>query len=591
MALDEQILELSSVRQKNKSWATKVFDLEKNLNSKYDKYMSNKNKFYEISTLATKIAYGESISALEDYMRNVETGNNMGECANEFSNQAKEVEKLRAVIYIDEFIGDFEKRWLKVKNSVDAFKKAQKEEEKRIAAEKAKEVARQKEIEAAQKKAAEEKAREESIKRAKKARRKEIALKVFLIILHIGVVAGIGIFGALNISNPIGLWTLSIGVPLMFMYVWFRWARNLDSMALKKFIIYTLSLVVVACNVVSIYLESFSAIGIYLLPALIAMIITCVIQVALLSKYCINVGYSIIGVINIMALAFRLSFIVGLVAIYVGIGLLVASAIAMLFVSKNYDKKPKKRTYGLSIFIFILSVVLLFVYNISPIISWILSALGAGILLFLGFKFIFDIDPNENKRIAPIILLTLAVLGVNIASLFTDVFGLYLLPILVATLILLIVESFYGLKWSYDISCDWAIAGVISLFVVGAVKTYCILTPVLGGVISAVIALGILIIMAVTVIINYVKSGDAGCDYFAGAWLSLIMGLIAVVISFFGRWDFIIIGAGLMASALAINICRQEVRSDVIGDDFISCFIIVLIIGAVIMGITCIVMA
>ena len=45
LELDSQILELNATRQKNKSWAQKVFDLEKKLSPKYDKYMKEKNLY------------------------------------------------------------------------------------------------------------------------------------------------------------------------------------------------------------------------------------------------------------------------------------------------------------------------------------------------------------------------------------------------------------------------------------------------------------------------------------------------------------------------------------------------------------------
>lgn len=214
LELDGQILELNAVRQKNKSWAKKVFDLEKEFKVKYDKYMSNKKVFYEISPLATKVYYGEDLTDVENFIKKVESDDNDG-IIEELKGKESKVKTLKDAIYVDEFISNFEKRWADVKKKIATM------------------VAEKEKLEQHNKKVAEENARALALKKEKHEKqvaRRKAGLKMFgrimELILELGVVAGIVLLSILYFDKPWGMWIICGGGALAFSFFWLRYFKN-----------------------------------------------------------------------------------------------------------------------------------------------------------------------------------------------------------------------------------------------------------------------------------------------------------------------------------------------------------------------------
>ncbi len=212
--LDGQILELNAVRQKNKTWAKKVFDLEGEFKPKYDKYMSNKSQFYEILPLATNVYYGEDLTEVEDFIKKVEGGDTEG-VIEELKGKETKVKTLKDAIYVDEYISNFTKRWAEVKKTIATL------------------VAQKEELERHNKKVAEENARALALKKAKHdksvARRKaglKILGRIAELILELGVVAGIVLLSILYFDKPWGMWIPCGGGALVFSFFWLRYFKK-----------------------------------------------------------------------------------------------------------------------------------------------------------------------------------------------------------------------------------------------------------------------------------------------------------------------------------------------------------------------------
>ena len=104
--LDDEIIELNATRLKNKIWAEKIFNIEKKLNKKLDKYMKEKNTFFNMANLATKIYYGEELANIESIITKVEN-NDAINALDDYKKEKKQVEDLRNAIYIEEYIDNF----------------------------------------------------------------------------------------------------------------------------------------------------------------------------------------------------------------------------------------------------------------------------------------------------------------------------------------------------------------------------------------------------------------------------------------------------------------------------------------------------
>ena len=260
LELDSQILELNATRQKNKSWAQKVFDLEKKLSPKYDKYMKEKNAFFNLASLASKVYYSVEIASIESFLKKVEEGQ-IEQVMDDYLKVSKNVEKLRDAIYIEEYISNFESRWVDAKEQADAIVK----ENNRVAAEQLK-----------AKKKAEKEQEEIAIKNAQKAEKAKIVraklLKAFIVLLHLAVIGGVIGFGVLNISSPVGVWVLTGGGSAIWIYFWMTklsfWMKSNE--VLRNLVVGLLfGVPTIGLNIAGMFIETF---GFYFTPLLAALI-------------------------------------------------------------------------------------------------------------------------------------------------------------------------------------------------------------------------------------------------------------------------------------------------------------------------------
>lgn len=251
LSLDEQIRVLGSTRQKNKSWAKKVFDLESEFNPKYDKYMSNKSQFYEILSVATNVYYGEDLTDVEDFIKKVEADDSDGIIA-EFKNKETKVKTLKDAIYLNEYISNFDKRWADVKKKIATM------------------IAENEKVEQHNKKVAEENAKALALKKAKHEKhvaRRKAGLKflgqVAELILELGVVAGIVLLSILYFDKPWGMWIVCGGGALAFSFFWLRYFKN--RIVLHIYGLASLGACITGMIIPSMRLFLFTFIGSYLL--------------------------------------------------------------------------------------------------------------------------------------------------------------------------------------------------------------------------------------------------------------------------------------------------------------------------------------
>lgn len=265
--LDDEIIELDATRMKNKSWAEKVFKIEKKLSAKLDKYMKEKSTFFKLSGLASKIYYSEDVSLVENFIKKVEE-EHIEQALEDYNKASKTVEKLRDAIYIEEYISNFESRWVTAKDRVEeTIKENKKIEAERIKAQKA------------QQKLDEEIAIKNAQKAAKAKARRKVFGKILVVLLHIAVIAGVIGFGALNITTPVGAWVLSGGCSAIVCYFWiFFGASFFDKKEILRNLLFgvLLALPVVGLNIASMFVESF---GFYFLPPLAAIVIISIFNV------------------------------------------------------------------------------------------------------------------------------------------------------------------------------------------------------------------------------------------------------------------------------------------------------------------------
>lgn len=315
LELDSQILELNATRQKNKTWAQKVFALEKKLSPKYDKYMKEKNSFYTLASLASKVYYSVEIASIDAFLKKVEEGQ-IEQVMDDYNKVSKNVDKLRDAIYIEEYINNFESRWADAKEKADAIVK----ENNRIAAEQLK--AQQDAI----------KLQEEiDIKNAQKAAKAKVNrarfLKALVILLHIAAVATVGILGVLNLSNSSGMWILTGGGAGLLCYFWFvlinpTLVREEMDFAKKLILICGLTVPILGINIAGIFV---SALSLYFLPLLGLLLLIIIIEMSVFGSE--EEGMLLLD-ISLITLAFVLLVAIGgIIGAVVCAGVLIAQGI------------------------------------------------------------------------------------------------------------------------------------------------------------------------------------------------------------------------------------------------------------------------
>ncbi|MBR4420054.1 MAG: hypothetical protein IKT32_04165 [Clostridia bacterium] len=140
LEVDDEIIDLKDSRTKNKAWANKVFDLEEKLDGPYEKYLLNKDDYYEILTLAGRVFYAPELALVEGLLKRAERGE-VRECLDDLPTVTNAVEKLRGKIYMDEYIDNFEARWVDTADAIarlrERDKKAEAERKKKEKAEEA----------------------------------------------------------------------------------------------------------------------------------------------------------------------------------------------------------------------------------------------------------------------------------------------------------------------------------------------------------------------------------------------------------------------------------------------------------------------
>ena len=225
--LDDKIIELNATRMKNKAWAEKVFECEKKLSSRLDRYMKEKSTLYNIIGYASKIYYSVELNAIESFLKKVESEDLNG-AYEEYATASKYVNSLREAIYIDEYIPGFEGRYSEavdkmktVEKQINADNKARqkKEEEERKARAIAEENERkQKALEA-------EAQRKKAIKKAKWKKAASILIPRFI---ELAVVIAIFVFALTN-KNPVTRdYILGIGLGCSLLYYFIRICLKFD---------------------------------------------------------------------------------------------------------------------------------------------------------------------------------------------------------------------------------------------------------------------------------------------------------------------------------------------------------------------------
>ena len=253
--LDDKIIELNATRMKNKAWAEKVFECEKKLSSRLDRYMKEKSTLYNIIGYASKIYYSVELNAIESFLKKVESEDLNG-AYEEYATASKYVNSMREAIYIDEYIPGFEGRYSEavdkmkvIEKQINADNKARqkKEEEERKARAIAEENARKQQAIDAENK------RKKAIRNA---RLSKIGLFVGQRLLEIGAIIAVLVFG-LNMKNTVtGDYVLGIGFSAITLYLWIRttiWLRNSEGARMGLFIF--LSIVAMIFGACCIFVE------------------------------------------------------------------------------------------------------------------------------------------------------------------------------------------------------------------------------------------------------------------------------------------------------------------------------------------------
>lgn len=270
---DEKISALASKSQKNKAWAEQVFALEKQVLGRYEKYMSNKTKLAEMSKNATRIIYNADLNKVESFVNRVENYWS-DSLASELAQMQKVVDRLGNILYISEYITNFDSRWNRVCEKIeDEVKSKNARERKRKAEEDARRKAEAKQR-AEEERQERERQRRYQEEQEKQERRKKKIARTVTISIEVLIWGGILLFGILMLPNTIGLWVFAVAIPLLYKYlrqridvVLFESRKTTRSyFAIVKYIDTIFAIAVVALNVASIWVKSFK---LYFLPALI----------------------------------------------------------------------------------------------------------------------------------------------------------------------------------------------------------------------------------------------------------------------------------------------------------------------------------
>ena len=70
--VDDEVVDLSMSRTKNKAWADRVFSLEAKLDGPYEKYLTKKDDYYDLLTLAGRVFYAPELAVIEGFLKRAE---------------------------------------------------------------------------------------------------------------------------------------------------------------------------------------------------------------------------------------------------------------------------------------------------------------------------------------------------------------------------------------------------------------------------------------------------------------------------------------------------------------------------------------
>lgn len=373
--LDDEILELNAIRTKNKAWAERVFTAEKNLSTRHDRYMHEKNTLFTLMSLATKIYYSEEFTAIDFFLRQVEKEEIDAACDN-YSNIEKFVAKLRKVIYLDDFIDNFEQRWEQAKSVVSIkVKDIKKAEAKKLKEEKEAEIRRQEEAEA-------------NRQRAEKAKmNKAMTFSAIRTLVIIAVVAAIAIFGVIYLDfGAGGGWVLGIGAVFVVLFLrYVRFPHIFYSYSTTKLVI-NIIFTTITCgyNIASIF---FPVLGVYGLPMLLALITMTILDI----NDCF--GQFIILDLSIVALGFTLYGAVGGVWGTILCCLFcIASGAAHVIVAHLSDPYDEGYSFAGAITLMVLSLAILWFSSWELFAISICLAIGA---LVIGVRCYYEADNTK----------------------------------------------------------------------------------------------------------------------------------------------------------------------------------------------------
>lgn len=262
--LDAEIIDLQNSRTKSKAWADKVFKLEKQLDGAHEKYLTKKENYYEVLSLAGKVFYAPQLATIEGFLKKIERGDSRL-ALDDYSKTETTVEKLREAIYIDEYIDNFEIRWTdaqdvmstlkaKDKKAADAERARLIEEEKARKKEQARleEIDRQNEIKRKQ-----EIARKKELERKKAlARRRNsyIIMAVSALVVLAGSIIG-GIFTEGIVRSILFGGGCSVGALLIFAII-ARLLGNKGADEARGVVYIVFSLLHIATGIACIFLDA-----------------------------------------------------------------------------------------------------------------------------------------------------------------------------------------------------------------------------------------------------------------------------------------------------------------------------------------------